>query len=62
MEVEFFAIEQNNQVSDKTFSSIIFENKEDYIRAKFSDFDIIRVDAIVRFNNKQIELSGAIKK
>lgn len=62
VEVEFFAIEQNNQVSDKTFSSIIFENKEDYIRAKFSDFDIIRVDAIVRFNNKQIELSGAIKK
>ena len=62
VEVEFFAIEQSNQVSDKTFSSIIFENKEDYIRAKFSDFDIIRVDAIVRFNNKQIELSGAIKK
>ena len=49
-------------MSDKTFSSIIFENKEDYIRAKFSVFDIIRVDAIVRFNNKQIELSGAIKK
>ena len=61
VEVEFFAIEQNNQVSDKSFSSIIFENNEEYIRAKFTDFDIIRVDAIVKLNDKQIELSGVIK-
>ena len=62
VEVEFFAIEQNNQVSDKSFSSIIFENNEEYIRAKFTDFDIIRVDAIVKLNDKQIELSGVVKK
>ena len=62
IEVEFFAIEQNNQVSDKTFSSIMFENNEEYIRAKFTDFDIIRIDAIVTLNDKQIELSGVVKR
>ena len=62
MEVEFFAIEQNNQVSDKSFSSIIFENNDEYLRAKFTDFDIIRVDAIVKLNDKHIELSGVVKK
>lgn len=62
VEVEFFAIEQNNQVSDKSFSSIIFENNDEYLRAKFTDFDIIRVDAIVRLNDKHIELSGVVKK
>ena len=62
VEVEFFAIEQNNQVSDKSFSSIVFENNDEYLRAKFTDFDIIRVDAIVRLNDKHIELSGVVKK
>ena len=62
VEVEFFAIEQNNQVSDKSFSSIIFENNDEYLRAKFTDFDIIRVDAIVKLNDKHIELSGVVKK
>ena len=62
VEVEFFAIEQNNQVSDKSFSSIIFKNNDEYLRAKFTDFDIIRIDAIVRLNDKHIELSGVVKK
>lgn len=62
IDVTFFAIEANNQVSDKIFSSAIFENKEEFIRAKFTDFDIIRVDAVVKINEKEIELSGAIKR
>ena len=59
---EVYAKDTNALYILNRYLAKIIENKEDYIRAKFSDFDIIRVDAIVRFNNKQIELSGAIKK
>ena len=62
IEADFFAVEANNQVSDTSFNSVIFEKNEEFIRTKFTDFDIIRVDAIVKLNGKEIELSGVVKR
>ena len=53
-----YAVQMYKQVGFE----IVDENNEEYIRAKFTDFDIIRVDAIVKLNDKQIELSGVVKK
>lgn len=62
IDVTFFAIEANNQIADKKNSFAIYENNEEFIRAKFTDFDIIRIDAIVKIDEKEIELSGAVKR
>ena len=47
VQAEFFLIDPNNQVTEKQLKSLVYSDGEQYIRAKFTDFDIIRVDVIL---------------
>lgn len=62
IEAYFFCIENNNQIYDKQELSLIYEDGEQYLRTKFSDYDIIRVDVIVKINEQEKELSCGVKR
>ena len=59
---EFFAIDPNNQVGDKRSGQLIYEEGEQYIRTKFTDYDIIRVDVILNAGGDEKELSAEVKR
>ena len=59
---EFFAIDPNNQVGDKRSGQIIYDEGEKYIRTKFTDYDIIRVDVILNVEGAEKELSAEVKR
>lgn len=62
VQAEFFLIDPNNQVSEKQLQSFVYAEGEEYIRAKFTDFDIIRVDVIINANGQEKELSAQVKR
>ncbi len=59
---EFFAIDPNNQVGDKRNGQLVYEEGEKYIRTKFTDYDIIRVDVILNAGGTEKELSAEVKR
>ena len=62
VKAEFFAIDPNNQVGDKRSGQLIYEEGEQYIRTKFTDYDIIRVDVILDAGGAQKELSAEVRR
>lgn len=60
--VEYFVIDPNNQISDKRADSMIYSEGEEYLRTKFTDYDIIRVDAIINAGGEEKELSAQVKR
>ena len=60
--VEYFVIDPNNQISDKRSDSVIYSDGEQYLRTKFTDYDIIRVDAIINADGQEKELSAQVKR
>lgn len=60
--VTFFAIDPNNQIGDKKADSIIYSDGEQYLRTKFTDYDIIRIDVIVEAGDEEKELSALVKR
>ena len=60
--VTFFAIDPNNQVGDKRNDSLVYSEGEQYLRTKFTDYDIIRVDVIIDADGKEKELSALVKR
>ena len=59
---EYFAIDPNNQVGDKRSDSTIYSEGELYLRTKFTDYDIIRVDVILNAGGQEKELSALVKR
>lgn len=59
---EVFVIDPNNQVGDKQSLSYTYESGEQYMRTKFTDYDIIRVDVIVQVGDEEKELSAEVKR
>jgi len=59
---EFFVIDPNNNVGDKQTHSLVYAEGEEYIRTKFTDFDIIRVDVILSVDGEEKELSAEVKR
>ena len=59
---EFFAIDPNNQVGDKRNGQLVYDEGEKYIRTKFTDYDIIRVDVILNAGGTEKELSAEVKR
>lgn len=59
---EFFAIDPNRQVGDKREGQLVYESDEQYIRTKFTDYDIIRVDVILSAGGYEKELSAEVKR
>ena len=62
VEAEFFAIDPNNQVGDKVSGQLVYEEGQQYIRTKFTDYDIIRVDVILNAGGSEKELSAEVKR
>lgn len=62
VQAEFFAIDPNNQVGDKRQGQLVYEADEQYIRTKFTDYDIIRVDVILNAGGAEKELSAEVKR
>ena len=60
VQAEFFAIDPNRQVGDKRDGQLIYEAGEQYIRTKFTDYDIIRVDVILNAGGTEKELSAEV--
>ena len=59
---EFFAIDPNRQVGDKREGQLVYDEGEQYIRTKFTDYDIIRVDVILNAGGEEKELSAEVKR
>lgn len=59
---EVFVIDPNNQPGDKRDLSYIYEDGEQYLRTKFTDYDIIRVDVIMNVEGEEKELSAMVKR
>ena len=59
---DFFAIDPNNQVGDKRSGQMVYDEGEKYIRTKFTDYDIIRVDVILNAGGTEKELSAEVKR
>ena len=59
---DFFAIDPNRQVGDKREGQLVYESDEQYIRTKFTDYDIIRVDVILNAGGHEKELSAEVKR
>ena len=62
VDAEFFAIDPNRQVGDRRQGQIVYEEGEQYIRTKFTDYDIIRVDVILNAGGSEKELSAEVKR
>ena len=60
VDAEFFAIDPNNQVGDKRDGHLVYQEGEQYIRTKFTDYDIIRVDVILNAGGYEKELSAEV--
>lgn len=62
VDAQIFVIEPNNQVGDKQFLSEVYAEGEQYIRTKFTDYDIIRVDVILTVGDEEKEISSTVKR
>ena len=60
VEADFFAIDPNRQVGDKRTGQLVYDEGEKYIRTKFTDYDIIRVDVILNAGGYEKELSAEV--
>ena len=60
VKAEFFAVDPNGQVGDKRIEQLIYDEGEKYIRTKFTDYDIIRVDVILDAGGYEKELSAEV--
>lgn len=59
---EVFVIDPNNQVGDKRSLSYFYADGEQFLRTKFTDYDIIRIDMIVKIGEEEKELSAEVKR
>ena len=61
IEAEVFFINNDNQVSQKKELSLVYRDGVQTLATKATDYDIIRVDVIVSADNKEKEISSAVK-
>ena len=62
IEAEVHFINNDNQVIEKKEISLIYRNGTESLTTKATDYDIIRVDTIVRAMDKEKELTSAVKR
>ena len=63
IEAQVFLIENNNQVYDKKQIDYVYSGtEEDFLRAKFTDYDIIRIDVILKAGDQEKELSAKVEQ
>lgn len=62
VDVEFHLLGPENQVMEKENLSMVYRNGEQYFRTKHTDYDIIRVEAIVTSGEQEKKLSADVKR
>jgi len=62
IKADFSAVDADKQVVAKSADVITYKQGEDYLRAKFTDYDIIRVDVLLSVNGEKKELSAIVKR
>jgi len=62
VDAEFLLYGPENQVVDKETMSVVYRNGEEYLRTKRTDYDIIRVEAIVSCGEEEKKLSADVKR
>ena len=60
--VDFYFVGPENQVMNKESMSMIYKSGEEYFRTKLTDYDIIRVEAVVTCNEEKKQLSADVKR
>lgn len=60
--VVFMPVDVDRQVVAETEVSVIYEKGEAVLRSKYTDYDIIRIDAAVTVGNSTGEVSAAVKR
>jgi hypothetical protein len=62
IKIHFQAINADQQVYEESDDFVTYKGGESIIRAKFPDYDIIRIDALVSVGGEEKELSAAVKR
>lgn len=62
VEGQVYFVNIDNQPVEMQEVSLIYSGEEQYLRTKFSDYDIIRVDAIVTVGEVSKELSSSVSR
>lgn len=62
IEAEIYFINIDNQIVEMKEDSIIYSGEEQYLRTKFNDYDIIRVDANIKVADLVKEISTPVKR
>ena len=61
VDAEVFFINNDNQIIEKKELSLVYRDGEKTLATKAHDYDIIRVDAIITADNKEKEVTVAVK-
>ena len=62
VDVDFYFVGPENQVMNKESMSMIYKGGEEYFRTKLTDYDIIRVEAVVICGEEKKQLSADVKR
>lgn len=62
VKIHFMLVNADLQVSEEADDFVTYKGGEAVIRAKFPDYDIIRIDAVVSVDGEEKELSAAVKR
>ncbi len=62
VDVDFYFFGPENQVMNKESMSMVYKSGEEYFRTKLTDYDIIRVEAVVTCGEEKKQLSADVKR
>ena len=62
IKINFEAVNADLQVAERSEDFLTYKEGEQFLRTKFPDFDIIRIDAAVEIGGEQKELSTPVKR
>ena len=62
IKIRFIAVNADMQVCEEREDFVTYQGGEKILRTKFSDFDVVRIDALVSVNGIEKELSTAVKR
>ena len=62
IEAEVFFVNNDNQIVEKKELSVVYRDGEETLATKVTDYDIIRVDAIILAYGKEKEVSVGVKR
>ena len=62
IDADVYFVNLDNQPVEKKEVSMLYSKGEEYLRTKYSDYDIIRIDAVVTVGDVSKELSTQVSR